>query len=169
MDKFDYTKFRLDQVCRNISSSNEFSYKLLSLFQAYTSGFGIAAVTVYAGQSHIGLQRTIALFSIRSIVALFTLINLLLLLTLASNVKSWWHYRKEESLLVARLGEPGMRHPPTLRTAYYWPETWIATTIIIITLMAWLSVELLLVPSLDASGIPTSPEMNIGSDAKISP
>jgi hypothetical protein len=129
-----------------ITSTNEATYRYLTLYQTLTTAVVSGGLALFVGYKDWQIAGGTAKNGLIGLLILETIIACFTCLLLAAGVASWFDYRREEAELLNGYLASNFREQPSFRNFYRWYETYIIAFIVVITSAIWILSSVKLFP-----------------------
>jgi hypothetical protein len=137
---------RYRYVLAQIQSSNEHSFKLLTMWQTLVTLLAGAEIFLFVNYRQWGIPPSSARLGVVGIALVATIAVIFTILLVVVGVLNWFHYRREEVELSDAFIEEGFRRPPKTKNAFRWYELYMAALMLLSIVMLWLFTTLFMVP-----------------------
>lgn len=124
----EYYKYILQQL----HSLNENTHKYLTLFQALGTAVVGGGILIFTSWKQVNVDANTAKVGITGLLWLFIILSVFVVISIISNVLSWYDYRHEEVRLLKKEVGSEFRKAPNWRNLYRWSETYLVLFIVVV-------------------------------------
>lgn len=140
--KLEYYKYILQQL----QSLNENTHKYLTLFQTLATAVIGGGVLIFVGWRQVNIDARAARVGINGLLWLFIILGVFVVLSIISNILSWYDYRHEELKLLKKEVGLEFRKAPKWKNLYRWNETYLLLLIIAVIMAVVIFVKIEVLP-----------------------
>ncbi|MDX9988981.1 hypothetical protein [Thiothrix unzii] len=142
----DFKLERLKHILKQQDFLNEYSHKYLTFFQTISTAIITAIFAVFAGWQKLSITADMAIVTIRALELLLSFISIFVAVVIATNIFSWWDYRKDEANIFNEIVSQDFRKQPSLKGIWRWFEFWFLVVVVCLSFGIIIFVEYFAIP-----------------------